>query len=143
MEPGERPPQRLHHFPRRPRRLVIRLSEDEAAAVKEAAATEHCSVTTFVLGAVKARAEVPGDLPRRGPAPDGQVLRALLQQVNALWTEAARQGNNLNQIAHALNAGHDQVAGEAVQVARRSTEILDRMGELVTRLRDEFGIPTA
>lgn len=33
-----KPAQRRHHFPRRPGRVNIRLSEDEAAAIEEAAA---------------------------------------------------------------------------------------------------------
>jgi hypothetical protein len=130
--------QRRHHFPRRPSRVNIRLSEEEATAIEEAAAKEGMSKSAFVVASALRQAEMEPELPRRA-APDGQVLRALLQQVNALYSEAARQGSNLNQMAHVLNAGHDLPAGDVTAMAKRSADVLAELGPLVERLRTEFG----
>jgi hypothetical protein len=135
----ERPGQRPHHFPRRPGRVNIRLSADEAAAIEEAAASAGMSKTAFVVAAALRQAEVEPELPRRRPAPDGAVLRTLLRQVNVLYTEAVRQGSNLNQMAHALNAGHDLRAADVVGMAARSAAVLAKLGPLADDLRNEFG----
>jgi hypothetical protein len=134
---ASRAPQRRHQFPRRPGRVNIRLSEQEAAAIETAAAAAGMSKSAFVVAAAVAQAGLEPEMPRR-PAPAGQVLRGLLQQVNMLYSEAARQGSNLNQLARALNAGFDP-PGELAAMAARSEAVLARLGPLVDDLRRDFG----
>ncbi|AUM20076.1 MobC family plasmid mobilization relaxosome protein [Rhodococcus ruber] len=117
---------------KRSRTVAVRLHPaEEAVWVVAAAADGHRQ-----LGAWIREKAVAGYLSRRGPARGVGVSAEAVAEINALRQEMARWGNNLNQIARAVNSGHISPAveehlrvrgGEYVRVLAR---IADRLDEL-------------
>ena len=97
--------------------VLVRLLPEERAAVEEKAATAGLSLAAF------SRACMLGDAgPRAKKRPP--VDRELLARTNG---ELNRVGNNLNQIAHALNRG-DSVTLATIGAASR--ELLSTLTEI-------------
>jgi uncharacterized protein (DUF1778 family) len=132
-------PHRTHQFPRRPARINIRLSGEEVAAIEAAAEREGVTKSAFVVAGAMDRAGRETELPRR-PAAASQVVRLLLSEVVALRGELAQQGSNLNQIAHAMNAGFGPPPNLAAVVARTDA-LLGDLGPFVDELRAGFAKP--
>jgi uncharacterized hydantoinase/oxoprolinase family protein len=88
--------------------VLVRLLPEERAAVEERAATAGLSLAAYsrscMLGDAGPRAR------KRAP-----VDRELLARTNA---DLNRVGNNLNQIAHALNAGGSVILSEITATSR-------------------------
>ncbi|QKW20594.1 plasmid mobilization relaxosome protein MobC [Kitasatospora sp. NA04385] len=100
----ERPvrrPRRRHHFPvQRKRFLTIRVSSDEQAAIRRAADERAVTVARFVASVALSAASRPDS-----SLDSTDQLDRAIDALSAARSEAARAGNNLNQIAHQLNSG--------------------------------------
>lgn len=83
-------------------RVDVRFTDDELAAVRDAAATpgKGLSVARFVAEAALIAAQVQPPAPRPGHAPSRLVLAEVMAAVAAV----NRIGNNLNQLAREKNA---------------------------------------
>lgn len=118
---------------KRSRTVAVRLHpEEEAVWVAAAAADGHRQ-----LGAWIREKAVAGYLERGRPTRGSVGLSAeAVAEINALRQEMARWGNNLNQIARAVNAGqispaveeHLRVRGD--RYVRVLARIADRLDEL-------------
>jgi hypothetical protein len=101
----------------RARAVLVPLLDEERAAVEERATTAGLSLAAYgrtcMLGAAGPRAR------KRAP-----VDRELLARTNA---DLNRVGNNLNQIAHALNAGGSVILSE---IAATSRELLATLTDI-------------
>lgn len=96
-----RPPRRRHHLSvQRQRKLTIRVSAEEESLLRAAAASRALTVARFIATAAlsaASRSDTPLDT-------HDQLDRAI-DELAAARSEAARAGNNLNQIARELNSG--------------------------------------
>ena len=98
--------------------VLVRLLPEERAAVEEKAATAGMTMAAF------ARACMLGDAgPRARKQPP--VNRQLLARANG---DLNRVGNNLNQIAHALNSRGEFPATAAIEIMR--TELLATLSDI-------------
>ncbi|MGW3228663.1 plasmid mobilization relaxosome protein MobC [Kitasatospora sp. NPDC001095] len=98
---AERRPRRRFHEPQqRQRILTIRVSNDEQALIRRAAADRAETVARFVASAALTAATHPNSTRN----PDDQLDRAI-DELAAARRQTARVGNNINQIARELNAG--------------------------------------
>ena len=111
-----------------PRKITVRLSEDEHHAVREAAATRPgrgVSMARFVAEAALAAANnEPPQPPSRG-SPSRLVLAEIVDAVSAV----NRVGNNLNQIAREKNATGHRPAN-AQQEVQRALNALDQLAQV-------------
>ncbi|HEY1747982.1 MAG TPA: plasmid mobilization relaxosome protein MobC [Xanthobacteraceae bacterium] len=116
-EPAENEPPARHRRlsgsqkRQRAKAVLVPLLSEERAAVEERAATAGLSLAAYGRSCMLGDA---GPRARKRPPVD----RELLARTNA---DLNRVGNNLNQIAHALNAGGSVVLSE---VAATSRELL-------------------
>ncbi|MFD7736575.1 plasmid mobilization relaxosome protein MobC [Kitasatospora phosalacinea] len=96
-----RRPRRRHHEPtQRQRRLTARFSADEEAEIKRAASARALTVARFIAtSALNAARNLTAN-----EDPEDRRDRAL-DELAAARHQAARCGNNLNQIARELNSG--------------------------------------
>lgn len=92
--------------------VSVRLSTTERAQVKAAADHTGSSLAKFMAQASLAAAHYINRV-----AANLLDLRGTIRELIAARTELARIGNNVNQIARALNAGGDPVGAEATLVA--------------------------
>ncbi|MEU9074518.1 MobC family plasmid mobilization relaxosome protein [Kitasatospora sp. NPDC048538] len=97
---ARRPRRRFHEPQQRQRILTIRVSSDEQAQIRRAAAERAETVARFVASAALAAASRP-DAARSS---DDQFDRAI-DELAAARRQTARVGNNINQIARELNSG--------------------------------------
>jgi len=88
---------RSHGRPSRERRVNLRLSEDEYAALSDAAATAGLTPAGFATEAALAAARGEG-------MPEHRTLRALLLELMAARTQVRRYGVNVNQAVAQLQA---------------------------------------
>ncbi|MFB7672653.1 plasmid mobilization relaxosome protein MobC [Kitasatospora purpeofusca] len=95
-----RPRRRYHEPEQRQRKLTARFSPDEEAEIQRAAADRALTVARFIATCtLNAARSVATD-----QDPEDQRDRAL-DELAAARHQAARCGNNLNQIARELNSG--------------------------------------
>jgi len=92
-------------------RLTLRLTPDAAAAVREAADEDGCSVSE----SVRARVANRRARPRRS------ATEAERQELARVLAAVGRVGGNLNQLAHQANTGV-HVDSDAVDALRRELE---------------------
>ena len=101
----------------RNRHITIRLSDEERAAIDEKA--ERAGLTT---GSYARRELLGAPAPRqvRRPPVERGLLAKMLGQIGAI-------GNNINQIARALNRGRQLEDGELREALRYLREIRDAL----------------
>ncbi|WP_395297254.1 plasmid mobilization relaxosome protein MobC [Kitasatospora hibisci] len=97
---ARRPRRRFHEPQQRQRVLTLRVSVDEEAQIRRAAAERAETVARFIASAALNAASRP-DAARD---PDDQLDRAI-DELAAARRQTARVGNNVNQIARELNSG--------------------------------------
>jgi uncharacterized protein (DUF1778 family) len=125
-------PRRRHRVPgRAPRKVEIRLTEQEHALIAWAAARRPgrpLSIARFVAeAALQAAATTPS------PRPGGMPSRAALAEVMAAVTAVNRIGNNLNQLAREKNAiglrlaDGDRRSSDA-EWSQAARDVVDRTG---------------
>ena len=102
---------------RRSHQSLIRWTDDEFASITDKADKSGLAVAAFMraagLGSTGPRAQ-------RRPPVDHKALRQYLGQVGRL-------GNNINQIARALNSGEKAKLPELQEVLRACLDILNRI----------------
>lgn len=131
-----RPPRRRRRNPeRRPRRLSIRLSDEELWALESAADDAELSVGAWVADVAVAVACKSG----RGAADAviGSALREALTELNQCRTQLAKAGGLLNQAVaglHSYNLEEDRLRAAAAYVRRRVEALDQRLDELWARL---------
>ncbi|MFG3253284.1 plasmid mobilization protein [Streptomyces sp. NPDC048172] len=121
---------RLRHAQYRDRVRSVRLTADELADVQQAAATMGMRVAGFLADAAVAVARA-----QDGPQSWLMNQRALVEELMRASAQLARVGNNLNQVAKALNSGAEapyaddtlaRVLRAAARVEAAATEIARR-----------------
>lgn len=121
---------RLRHSQQRDRVRSVRLTADELADIQQAAAAMGLRVAGFLADAAVAVARA-----QEGPASWLMNQRALVEELMRASAQLARAGNNLNQVAKALNSGADapyaddavaRVVRAAARVEAAATEIAKR-----------------
>lgn len=121
---------RLRQSQQRNRVRSVRLTADELADIQEAAATMGMRVAGFLADAAVAVARA-----QEGPASWLMNQRALVEELMRASAQLARVGNNLNQVAKALNSGVEvpyaddaiaRVVRAAARVEAAATEIAKR-----------------
>ena len=120
---------RLHRFPGRGNAVKVLYGDDELAVVRCAASEAGLRVSSYVAAAALAAAG--GSAAPSGGRQDRQALAELVQVRAAL----RQYGNNLNQIAAALNSGAG-VPGwllAAVEGGERAVRRVDEAAQLLTR----------
>lgn len=119
---------RSHGRPSRERRVNLRLSDDEYAALAEAAGTAGLTPAGFATEAALAAARGEG-------MPEHRALRALLVELMAARTQVRRYGVNVNRAVAQL-----QATGETPGWLERAAAGADRG---VARLDDAAGAAAA
>lgn len=121
---------REHRFPARGRRVTVRLSDEEFAAI-ELAAGRAALTTTGYVGAV-AIAAAAGTAP-----PALSQTQQALAELMAARAQVRRLGGNVNQAVAALNATGQapEGLGQAVAAAARAVARVDEAAELLMRRR--------
>jgi hypothetical protein len=124
---------RVHHFPRRQRRVLLRLSDQEYDLVQGAAWRDGYTMAGYAAEATLASAG--GHLVAAGNDADRAALRDALAELMVARTAVNRFGANVNQAVAALNAtGAVPVwLGEAVALCRRAVEGIDETVAMVRR----------
>lgn len=124
---------RAHQFPRRQRRVLLRLSDQEHEHVHAAATRGGYTMAGYAAEATLAAAA--GHLVAAGVDADRAALREALAELMVARTAVNRFGSNVNQAVAALNAtGTVPVwLGEAVALCRRAVEGIDETVALVRR----------
>lgn len=110
----------------RNRIIPVRVSDEEGARIDEKADAAGLPAAAFMRAAALGDA---GPRARRRPPADHVALRQLLGQLG-------RVGNNLNQIARALNSGEDHDAAELREALRGC---LDARNAILTALNSKTG----
>jgi hypothetical protein len=105
---------------------MMRLADTEHAALRQAAERSGLTISGYAASASLAAAAGQ-------PAPDDHEAERLIAELMATRAQLRRYGNNLNQVARALNAGGE--APEWVSSAVRLTNrVVDRIDAAVTDL---------
>ncbi|MEV4252208.1 hypothetical protein AB0J52_03450 [Spirillospora sp. NPDC049652] len=118
---------RRHQSPRRDKKITFSLSQQEYAALRDAASRSHLAVGAFVAHA--ALAEANGT--RR---PDQAELRMLLEELMHVGGQVRRLGVNLNQAVAALHSGElTQQLGAYAHACARAVVKLDRTADEICR----------
>jgi predicted transcriptional regulator len=102
---------------RRDNQLKIRLTDPERADVDDAAARQGLRATEFLRRLALGRRQPPS-------AVDQQAIADLLNEFN-------RNGNNLNQLTRAVNAGRLAPLDELRTVLDRHNALMDRLAPLL------------
>ncbi|MFE4910798.1 MobC family plasmid mobilization relaxosome protein [Streptomyces sp. NPDC056652] len=129
--PDRKPRRRTRNPSERTRKTTTRLSDTEKTEIAEAATKRGVTVARFLA--------VSGLSAARGCAPvhSNDQLDTAIDELAALRTALARIGNNINQIAFALNSGGQPCAGELEHALGALTGLLARVddaaNDLVTR----------
>jgi uncharacterized protein (DUF1778 family) len=120
---------RAHQLPGRGRRVQLRLSEEEFAALAEAAREAGLTAAGFAAEAALAAA-------RGEPVPDHRRLRSLLVELMAARTQVRRYGVNVNRAVAQLNAngGAPSWLERAAMGAQRGVARLDDAASEVGRM---------
>ena len=128
VQPGGAARHREHLFPGRGRRITLRLSDEEHAAV--AAAAQLAGLTLAGYGARAALAAARG-----GEPPTQAPLRDALAELMLARTQVRRFGTNVNQAVAALHATGSPPPAllAAVDLTARAVVRLDEAAEAVTR----------
>ncbi|MFF0103348.1 hypothetical protein ACFYO8_28935 [Micromonospora sp. NPDC005257] len=121
---------RAHHRPARPHAILLRLSEEEKAAIDAAAAAANLTATGYAAKAAVAAATA-------GQAPNDAIgdLRDLQHELFAARRAVVMFGNNVNQAAAAFNATGqlpDWIT-DAVRLCAAAVARLDEVISLVHR----------
>lgn len=121
---------RTHSRPARPHAVLLRLSDEEKAAIDRAAAAARLTPTGYAAKAAVAAASA-GKAPA-GPTDD---LRDLQHELFAARRAVAMFGNNVNQAAAAFNATGllPDWAAEAVRLCAAAVARLDEVISLIDR----------
>ncbi|WP_461006863.1 plasmid mobilization protein [Streptomyces capparidis] len=126
----------LHRVARRRRRdavqrnerITTRFSREEDAAIRAEARALNIAVSHFV-GAV-IMAHLAGDVALPGQR---TKLDDYIDELNALRTQVAKIGGNVNQIAHRLNAGGHPHPGDNALLAQTG-QLMEVVGAAVTSI---------
>jgi hypothetical protein len=114
----------------------MRCTPGEYAQLCDAAESAGLTVAAFMrhqcLG-------TPGPRAARRPPVERLALAKLLAQLGPLKSELGKEGSNLNQIAHVLNAGGD-VPSELSQVLHRHDQMLDEVKAVALAIREMLGV---
>ncbi|KQV20898.1 MULTISPECIES: plasmid mobilization relaxosome protein MobC [unclassified Kitasatospora] len=130
---ARRPRRRFHEPQQRQRFLTIRVSSDEQAQIRRAASERAETVARFVASAALSAASRP-DAPRDT---NDQLNRAI-DELAASRRQAARVGNNVNQIARELNSGglpHPTDLVAALATVRSTIATLDAVAAALLKDR--------
>src|SRR5208337_3011648 len=100
---------------RRSHQSLIRWTDDEFTSVTDKADKSGLAVAAFMRAVALGN---PGPRAQRRPPVDHKVLRQYLGQVGRL-------GNNINQIARALNSGEKANLPELQEVLRACIDVLN------------------
>ncbi|RKE21975.1 MobC family plasmid mobilization relaxosome protein [Streptomyces sp. TLI_171] len=125
----ERKPRRRSRNPReRTHKTTTRLSDSEKAEITAAAAQRAVTVARFLAAAALAVA--------RGSTTvhSNDQLDAAIDELAALRTALARIGNNINQIAHHINAGGQPRSGELAYATTALVRTLARLDDAAEAL---------
>ncbi|SCF29610.1 hypothetical protein GA0074696_4179 [Micromonospora purpureochromogenes] len=119
---------RAHHRPARPHAVLLRLSDEEKAAIEAAAAAAQLTPTGYAAKAAVAAAFA-------GHAPSGVNgdLRELQHELFAARRAVAMFGNNVNQAAAAFNAT-GQLPDWAADAVRLCATAVARLDEVISRI---------
>jgi len=123
---------REHQFPRRQRRVLLRLSDQEHGLVLQAARRGGYTMAGYVAEATLAAAA--GCLIDAGAGADRALLRDALGELMAARTAVNRFGGNVNQAVTALHASGTAPVWlrDTVMLCRR---VVERVDEAVTQVR--------
>lgn len=102
---------------RRSHQSLIRWTDDEFTSITDKADKSGLAVAAFMRAAGLGS---PGPRAQRRPPVDHKALRQYLGQVGRL-------GNNINQIARALNSGEKANLPELKEVLRACIDVLNRI----------------
>lgn len=102
---------------RRSHQSLIRWTDDEFTSITDKADKSGLAVAAFMRAAGLGN---PGPRAQRRPPVDHKALRQYLGQVGRL-------GNNINQIARALNSGEKANLPELKEVLRACIDVLSRI----------------
>jgi uncharacterized protein (DUF1778 family) len=117
--------ERLRDEKKRVRQPSCRMNDDEYQLLVRAAAECHMTVAGFLARAALSAAR---DLERTAADIAGE--REMLQELFALRRHLGQIGNNLNQVAKALNSGADAPQAEAVLAGvQRATTRVDAFAQ--------------
>ncbi|MFC0100064.1 hypothetical protein ACFFKH_21400 [Micromonospora marina] len=121
---------RAHHRPARPHAMLLRLSDEEKAAIDAAAAAADLTATGYAAKAAVAAATA-------GQAASDAIgdLRGLQHELFAARRAVVMFGNNVNQAAAALNAIGQlpEWTTDAVRLCAAAVARLDEVISLVHR----------
>ncbi|MFC4017524.1 hypothetical protein ACFOW4_06150 [Micromonospora sp. GCM10011542] len=121
---------RAHRRPARPHAVLLRLSDEEKAAIEDAAAAAQLTPTGYAAKAAVAAASA-------GQVPNGVNgdLRDLQHELFAARRAVAMFGNNVNQAAATFNATGQlpDWAADAVRLCAGAVARLDEVISLVDR----------
>lgn len=121
---------RAHDRPARPHAVLLRLSDDEKAAIDAAAAAAQLTPTGYAAKAAVAAASA-----RQAPGGVTGDLRDLQHELFAARRAVAMFGNNVNQAAAAFNATGrlPDWTAEAVRLCAAAVARLDAVITLIDR----------
>lgn len=129
-QPARKLRHRAHHRPARPHAVLLRLSDEEKAAIDSAAAAAQLTPTGYAAKAAVAAASA-------GQAPSGMNgdLRDLQHELFAARRAVAMFGNNVNQATAAINATGrlPDWAADAVRLCAAAVARLDEVISLIDR----------
>jgi hypothetical protein len=125
--PGVRHRRVRQHGISRPCRIAISVSHAEQAELEQAARAEALTASAFVAEKALAAA-------RRAVRPAAIPLREALAGLTRATAQVQRVGTNLSQAVAALNAT-GQPPGNLIQYARYAAAVVERMDEVVLRIR--------
>ncbi|MEU7753685.1 hypothetical protein [Micromonospora sp. NPDC049171] len=119
---------RAHNRPGRPHAVLLRLSDEEKAAIDAAAAITQLTTTGYAAKAAVAAASAA-----QAPGATTGDLRDLQHELFAARRAVVMFGNNVNQAAAAFNAT-GQLPDWAVQAVRLCAAAVARLDEVISRI---------
>ncbi|MEV4210210.1 hypothetical protein [Micromonospora sp. NPDC049662] len=127
-DPPPKARHRAHNRPARPHAVLLRLSEEEKAAIDTAAAVAQLTATGYAAKAAVAAASA-------AQAPGGTTgdLRDLQHELFAARRAVVMFGNNVNQAAAAFNAS-GQLPDWATEAVRLCAAAVTRLDEVISRI---------
>lgn len=119
---------RAHNRPARPHAVLLRLSDEEKAAIDAAAAIAQLTATGYAAKAAVAAASAA-----QAPGAATGDLRDLQHELFAARRAVVMFGNNVNQAAAAFNAS-GQLPDWAAEAVRLCTAAVARLDEVISRI---------
>ncbi|MGY4684476.1 hypothetical protein ACWIGG_22165 [Micromonospora aurantiaca (nom. illeg.)] len=119
---------RAHHRPARPHAVLLRLSDEEKAAIDAAAAVAQLTPTGYAAKAAVAAASIG-----QAPSSVNGDLRELQHELFAARRAVAMFGNNVNQAAAAFNAT-GQLPDWAADAVRLCATAVARLDEVISAI---------